>query len=57
MAHDEDPNAATPAEMFFITAAAVPVLGAMVSAPLVGFTLVTLAILDSTLVFLTGGTY
>ncbi len=57
MANHDDDNSATPAEMFFITAAAIPVLGAMISAPLVGMTLVTLAILDSTIVFVTGGTY
>ena len=57
MANHDDDNSATPAEMFFITAAAIPVLGAMISAPIVGMTLVTLAILDSTIVFVTGGTY
>lgn len=53
--HDEEPD--SPAELMLIAGAAIPVLGAMVSAPLVGLTLVTLALFDSALVFLTGGTY
>ncbi|MFT4624075.1 MAG: hypothetical protein ACI8PZ_002734, partial [Myxococcota bacterium] len=43
MANHDDDNSASPAELFFISAAAIPVLGAVISAPLVGFTLVTLA--------------
>jgi hypothetical protein len=57
LANHDDDNSASPAELFFISAAAIPVLGAVISAPLVGFTLVTLAILDSAIVLFTGGTY
>ena len=53
--HHDDDDAATPGQLFMISIGAIPVLGAVISAPLVGFTLVTLALLDS--VLFTGGTF
>jgi hypothetical protein len=48
MANDDDK--ATMTETLMILGAALPVLSAMVSAPIVGSTLVTLALLDSFLI-------
>lgn len=52
MANDDDKSSFVELAMISITA--LPVLGAMVSAPIVGTTLASLAILDSLKVLVTG---
>ena len=49
---DDDKNSMS--ELLMMAAAAVPVLGAMVSAPLVGTGLASLAILDSLIILIRG---
>jgi hypothetical protein len=47
MGHKQDEDPTTMGEIFLMTAATAPVLGAMMSAPIVGGTLALLALFDS----------
>ena len=52
MANDDDKSSLS--EVFMITAAACPVLGAMISAPIVGSSLAGMALFDSLLILVRG---